>query len=177
MKTPLAVLAILCLCVTVCASPVENVVVKVPDIVSPNEKFNISIEIKGNLPIVVGVLLDFPREFVLVNCSESYKVLKNKLSLAIINNTNTKCTFKAPLNEGVFTIEGKWIDMLNKKDGTIKSSIFVGSTVIRTNTTTTVTTTSTPNITATTAKRSPDFEFLAAVVSISSIVALRRWSK
>ncbi|ADB58125.1 hypothetical protein [Archaeoglobus profundus] len=176
MKNLFVAIAIVCILCTSTASALK-VEIKTPSVVLPNEKFNISIEVDGNLPTVVGVALNVPKEFTLVNCLTPYKVSGNSVSLAIINDTRVECTFKAPSSEGTFTFDGKWVDMLNEGEGKLEASISVSkvtATQITTTTatfTTTIVTTTSP--TATT-KQTPGFEFVTAVLPIS-LIALRRW--
>ncbi len=181
----IAYLTFLTLCVSMASA--LNVEIKTPSVVQPNEKFNIYVEVDGNLPTVVGVTLNIPKGFMLVNCSTPYKVLRNNLSLAIINDKRAECTFKAPSSEGTFTFNGKWIDMLNEGEGRLEASISVSkvaqiptTTITPTITTaiptTTIVTTphvTTPPLTATT-KQTPGFEFAIVVLSIS-LIFLRRW--
>ncbi|RLI81390.1 hypothetical protein DRP04_06260 [Archaeoglobales archaeon] len=184
MKNMFVRLVIICiLCISmVSASVIRDVKVKTPTVVSPNEKFNIFIEIGKDLPTVVGVTLKIPDGFTLVNCSTPYKVLGNKMSLAMINDTRAECTFKAPSSEGTFIFEGRWVDMLNKEEGKFKMSISVSKVIATQIPTTTITpTTTTPTttiiITTTppvTAKPTPGFEFITGILS-TSLIVLRRW--
>ncbi|RLI76584.1 hypothetical protein DRO97_00355 [Archaeoglobales archaeon] len=181
----LVIICILCIS-TASASVIRDVKVNTPTVVSPNEEFNIFIEIDEDLPTVVGVTLKIPERFTLVNCSTPYKVSGNNMSLAMINDTRAECTFKAPSSEGTFIFEGRWVDMLNKGESKLKTSISVSkviATQIPTTTITPTTTTTTPTTTIVTtttppatAKPTPGFEFITGILSIS-LIALRRWSR
>ncbi len=159
-----------------------SVAIKVPKIVSPNEVFNVSVEVNKSPSIIIGVIINFPEEFKLVNCSEPYKVSDCRVAIAIINNTKAMCTFKAPSREGTFTFGGKWIDMLNGGEGKLKAMISVGkvtatrTTATPTVTTPTVATTTTPAKATPTQKPIPGFEFATALVSVL-LIATWRWLK
>ena len=106
MKNLFVAIVIVCiLCMSI--SSALRVEIKTPSVVHPNENFNISIVVDENLPTVVGVAINIPKGFTLINCSTLYKVSGNTISLAMINDTRVECTFKAPSSEGIFTIRGK----------------------------------------------------------------------
>ena len=176
MKKFIAVAIAYILCISIASA--LNVEMKTPSVVLPNEKFNISIEVDGNLPTVVGVTLNIPKGFKLVNCSTPYKVSGNNVSIAIINDTKVECTFIAPSSEETFTFDGKWVDMLNKGEGRLEASISVSKVTQITTPTLTTTIVITPHATTThptaTTKKTPSFEFVTAVLSIS-LIFLRRW--
>ncbi len=176
MKNLFVAIVIVCILCTSTASALK-VEIKTPSVVHPNEKFNISIVVDENLPTVVGVALNVPEGFTLVNCSTPYKVSGNTVSLAMINDTRVECTFKAPSSEGTFTIRGRWVDMLNDGEGKLEASISV-SKVTATQITTTIvaptTTTATTTHPTATTKQTPGFEFITAVLS-TSLIFLRRW--
>jgi len=159
-----------------------SVVIKAPKIISPNEVFNVSVEVNKSSAIVIGVVINFPEEFKLINCSEPYKVSDCKVAIAMINNTKAVCTFKAPSREGTFTFDGKWIDMLNGREGKLKATISVGNvTAVQTTTTPTVTTptmttTTTPAKATSTHKSIPGFEFATALISVL-LITTWRWLK
>ena len=181
MKNIFVILAVACLCMPIASASVRDVNVSIPSI-APNEEFSFLIEIDGDLPTVVGVALKIPEGFELVNCSKPYKVSGKNVSLAVINDTKAECKFKAPLSEGKFIFEGRWVDMLNKGEGKLKTSVFVRSSPTTTPTITTTATTPTPttvtvtptttNISTETSKQTPGFEFAMAILSL---IILWRW--
>ena len=166
MKNAVTALAILCLLCSLSSATSVKIVSK--ETVSPNEVFNITIETdKG---AVIGVVLNVS-EFTLVDCSEPYEVSGDTVVLAIINATETECTLKAPSEKGEFTLEGRWMDMLNKEEGELKTSIAVGVSTTPTATPTAQTTTSLTTTTVTTPK-TPGFEF---VTTLLTIIVIWRW--
>ncbi|WP_457548595.1 hypothetical protein [Archaeoglobus sp.] len=176
MKNIIVAIVIVCILCTFTASALR-VEIKTSSVVLPNKEFNITIKVNGSLPTVVGVALNVPKEFTLVNCTTPYKVSENSVSLAIINDTSVECTFKAPSSEGTFTIGGRWIDMLNGGEGKLEASISVGEVTTTQITTTTATLTTTIAVTKSptaTTKQTPGFEFVTAVLPLS-LIALRRW--
>ncbi len=166
MKNVIAAFTILCLLCSL--SSATSVKIESQRTVSPNEVFNITIETdKG---AVIGVMLDIS-EFTLVDCSEPYEVSGDAIALAIINTTKAECTLKAPSKKGEFTLEGRWMDMLNKEEGELKTSIAVGVPTTPTATPTAQTTTP-PPITTVTTPKTPGFEF---VTTLLTIIVIWRW--
>ncbi len=161
----------LVLALIVCTIGVSSALtLKVPAKVLPNEEFDITIYVNST---VSGVVLKIPEGFKVVNCSQPYRIYGNELAIAVINANECSCKLKAA-KEGVFVIEGKWIDMLKNRSCEIKQQVVVAKTnvtpKIEVTPTPTPTLTETPKILKT--PKTPGFGVTLAVVSI--LIALWR---
>lgn len=131
-----------------------------PAVLAPDSEFEVKLTIKGELPVVVGIVETVPEGFNFVSTthpSEQYEVTGQIIAFAVIDETEITYWVQAPsYGEGSFT--GTWIDMLSDSEGSIADTIIVvggdgvGAIGVETPKPTSVVTTTTP---VTTPKPSP----------------------
>lgn len=172
---------------------VESVTRYAPVGPAPDEEFEVTLRITGELPLVVGIVETIPSGFSFVNTTHpagNYSVSGQKVAFAVINETEIKYRVKAP-SSGEGTFKGTWVDMLSENEGSIADTIVIvgggGAGAIEapavtptpTPSVTTPTPVITPSPTPTPASKVPGFEAIPAAVSlvVAGLVVVRKRRK
>jgi len=108
---------------TVGAAGIEEVTRAAPGTPAPGAEFEVTLQLPGELPLVVGIIETLPAGFKFVSTScEHYEVAGQRLLLAVINETEVRYTVKAP-SSGAGTFSGTWADMLSEREGLITDTL------------------------------------------------------
>ncbi len=123
----LIVSLLLCVCaaVAVVQGSLECVERVIPSAPAPNSVFEVTLKIKGELPLVVGIVEEIPEGFSFEGTDyEYYEVSGQKIAFAAINVTEIRYKVRAP-SSGEGTFMGNWIDMLGDKEGDIAATTVI----------------------------------------------------
>lgn len=114
---------------TVQGAGIEAVNRVAPASPEPGAEFVVTLQLGGELPLVVGITENLPAGFKFLSTScEHFEVSGQRLLLAVINETEVRYTVKAP-SSGAGTFSGTWADMLSEREGSIApTAVNVGGT-------------------------------------------------
>ena len=98
-----------------------------PAVLAPDSEFEVKVTIKGELPLVVGIVETVPEGFRFVSTthpSEQYEVSGQIIAFVAKDETEITYRVQAPSSgEGSFI--GTWIDILSDSEGSIANTIIV----------------------------------------------------
>lgn len=114
---------------TAVAAGIDGVTRAVPGTPAPGAEFEVTLQLSGEHPLVVGIIENLPPGFSFVSTSgEHFEVAGQQLLLAVINESEVRYTVKAP-SAGAGTFSGTWTDMLSAREGSIApAAVSVGGT-------------------------------------------------
>ncbi len=99
-------------------------VTRAPGTPAPAAEFEVTLQLNGELPLVVGITETIPAGFTFVSTScEHYEVSGQRLLLAVINESEVRYTVKAPSSGAGGTFSGTWTDMLSEREGSIAPTV------------------------------------------------------